>query len=112
MHEELAAVVKRAIARGGKIVIPSFALERAQEVIYALKQLRAAGRIPRIPVYVDSPLTVKITDVFKLHPDCYDEEARALLKSSGSPFDFEDVHYVSGGEESKALDASPEPPII
>ncbi|HEX7604869.1 MAG TPA: MBL fold metallo-hydrolase, partial [Polyangiaceae bacterium] len=74
MEEELAGIIQRVVKRGGKIVIPSFALERAQEVIFALKRLRIRGEIPAIPVYVDSPLTVKITDIFKLHPECYDEE--------------------------------------
>lgn len=112
MEDDLAAVLKRTFARGGKIVIPSFALERAQEVIYALKRLRTQGRMPKIPVYVDSPLTVKITDIFKLHPDCYDDEARALLHGTDSPFDFEELRYVSDAEESKAIDASPEPAVI
>ena len=70
----------RVYERGGKVIIPSFALERAQEIIYALKKLERQGRIPPMPVYVDSPLTVKITDVFKLHPECYDAETRALLR--------------------------------
>ena len=65
----LADAVNRTHARGGKVVIPSFALERAQEIIYELKRLRMANKIPALPVYVDSPLTVKLTDIFKLHPD-------------------------------------------
>jgi metallo-beta-lactamase family protein len=112
MEGALAAVVERVIARGGKIVIPSFALERAQEVIYALKRLRRDGRLPRVPVYVDSPLTVKVTDIFKLHPECYDADARALVMGADSPFDFDGLHYVSDVEESKAIDASLDPAII
>ena len=112
MHEDLATVVNRVYQRGGKVVIPSFALERAQEVVYALKELRAQKKIPHLPVYVDSPLTVKITDVFKRHPDCYDAAARHLLETSGSPFDFDDLRYVSDKEDSKSLDASAEPSII
>jgi metallo-beta-lactamase family protein len=110
--ERLADVVRRTHARGGKIVIPSFALERAQEIIYELKLLRAARRIPALPVYVDSPLTVKLTDVFRLHPECYDAETRELLRGSDSPFDFEGLHYVSTAEESIALDREPGPAII
>lgn len=109
---ELADVVNRTHARGGKVVIPSFALERAQEVIYQLRLLREARRIPALPVYVDSPLTVKLTDVFKLHPDCYDREAFELLHSGQSPFEFEGLEYVSDVEESKAIDASHVPSII
>lgn len=112
MEDELAAVLQRTFARGGKVVIPSFALERAQEILYALKRLKAQGRLPKMRVYVDSPLTVKITDIFKLHPDCYDDEARALLQRADSPFDFEELRYVADAEESKAIDGSAEPAII
>jgi metallo-beta-lactamase family protein len=110
--DELAAIIRRTQARGGKIVIPSFALERAQEIIYELKLLRAAGRIPALPVYVDSPLTVKLTDVFRLHPECYDAEARNLLRRSDSPFHFDGLHYVSSAEESMAIDRDDRPSII
>jgi metallo-beta-lactamase family protein len=112
MNDELADVVARVHARGGKIVIPSFALERAQEVLYALKVLRGQGRLPAMPVYVDSPLTVKITDVFRLHPECLDAEARQLVQGHDSPFDFEGVRYVASVEESKAVSASREPAIV
>ena len=112
MEDELSTVLKRVFERGGKIIIPSFALERAQEIIYTLKRLRRQGRMPRMPVYVDSPLTVKITEIFKLHPECYDADTRALLQGKDSPFDFEELHYVSDVEDSKAIDASPEPAII
>jgi metallo-beta-lactamase family protein len=108
----LADAVNRTHARGGKVIIPSFALERAQEIIYELKQLRIAGKIPAIPVYVDSPLTVKLTDIFKLHPDCYDREAFESLNSGQSPFDFEGLQYVSEVEQSKAIDADDRPCII
>lgn len=112
MDDELATVVQRVHRRGGKIVIPSFALERAQEIVFALKGLKAKGRIPPMPVYVDSPLTVKITDVFKLHPECYDAETRALIERNQSPFDFDDLRYVSSKEDSKGIDADPDPAII
>src|SRR4029079_14434508 len=96
----------------GKLIIPSFALERAQEVIFALKGLRVKGLIPDIPVFVDSPLTVKITDVFKLHPECFDAETRALLRAHNSPFDFDGLDYVDDVEGSKAIDADRRPAII
>jgi metallo-beta-lactamase family protein len=112
MDEELAVIVERTVARGGKVLIPSFALERAQEVVYALKRLRDDGRLPKIKVYVDSPLTVRITDVFRRHPDCYDKEARRMLLSGASPFEFEGLTYVSDVEASKALTASDEPAIV
>jgi metallo-beta-lactamase family protein len=111
MDERLQEVVARTTKRGGKVVVPSFALERAQEIVFALKKLERSGKLPQIPVYVDSPLTVKITDVFKLHPECYDEETRELLRRD-SPFDFAALRYVSDKEDSKAIDAKSEPCVI
>lgn len=112
LGDELAAVVGRTIERGGKVIVPSFALERAQEVVYELKLLRRQGRIPAVPVYVDSPLTVKLTDVFRLHPECYDQAARDLLRGADSPFEFEGLKYISDLEDSKRLSEDPRPSII
>ena len=112
MDDDLAAIIKKTYERGGKVIIPSFALERAQEVVYALKQLQSEGRLPDIPVYVDSPLTVKITDVFKLHPECYDDETRELLSGRNSPFDFKGLRYIESVEDSKAITARDEPMVI
>jgi metallo-beta-lactamase family protein len=112
MDDELEAVIKRVIGRGGKVIVPSFALERAQEIVYSLKTLKLQGRLPRVPVYVDSPLTVKLTDVFRLHPECLDEEAMAMIEGPGSPFEFEQLKYISSVEESKELSASDGPAII
>jgi metallo-beta-lactamase family protein len=112
MDADLARAVVRTFERGGKVLIPSFALERAQEVIFALKKLRQKGQIPGIPVYVDSPLTVKITDIFKLHPECYDKETRALVRGHDSPFDFPELRYVDDVEDSKEIDRAEGPSII
>jgi metallo-beta-lactamase family protein len=112
MEDELLDVITRAVARGGKVIVPSFALERAQELIYALKQLQEQGRLPRVPVYVDSPLTVKLTDVFRIHPECFDQQTRDILTAGESPFDFEGLQYVSSVEDSKAIDRSDDPAVI
>ena len=112
MEEELAGVLKRTYERGGKVIIPSFALERAQEVIYALKHLHGRGQLPDVPVYVDSPLTVRVTDIFKLHPDCYDDETRQIFEAGDSPFDLPNLHYVSTVAGSKAITESDEPCIV
>ena len=101
MEDDLHAVITRTVARGGKVIVPSFALERAQEVVCGLKRLADEGRLPDVPVYVDSPLTVEITDVFRMHPECYDEETREILTSGDSPFDFDQLRYVSSVEESQ-----------
>lgn len=108
----LANLINKAYKRGGKIVIPTFALERAQEVIYELRQLRAKNQIPKIPVYVDSPLTVKLTDVFELHPECYDQETFSLLHSHDSLFEFDGLMYVNSVEDSKHIDSDASPCVI
>lgn len=112
MEDELLDVIARTVKRGGKVVVPSFALERAQEVIYALKQLDEQGRLPEVPVYVDSPLTVKLTDVFRIHPECFDQQTREILTTGDSPFDFARLRYVSSVEDSKAIDRSEEPAVV
>jgi metallo-beta-lactamase family protein len=112
MDAKLAEVLARVHKRGGKVVIPSFALERAQEIVFALKGLERRGAMPPMPVYVDSPLTVKITDVFKLHPECFDAETNALIQGNESPFDFARLRYVSSVEDSKAIDTDAAPSII
>jgi len=81
-------------------------------VLYAITNLKKVGRLPNMPVYVDSPLTVKITDIFRLHPECFDSETRQLINSRMSPFDFEEVRYIQDKEDSKAIDMSPEPCVI
>jgi metallo-beta-lactamase family protein len=112
MEEELHDVIARTIGRGGKVIVPSFALERAQEVIYGLKRLKGQDRLPDVPVYVDSPLTVKLTDVFRIHPDCFDDETQKILIEGDSPFDFEGLQYVSSVEDSKAIDRRDEPCVV
>ena len=110
-HDALAAAITRTAARGGKIVIPAFALERAQELILTLSRLRARAAIPMIPTYLDSPLATKVTEIFRLHPDCYDKDTYALLRA-GTPFEFDGLQYVDAVDSSKAIDASAEPAIV
>ncbi|HTR50362.1 MAG TPA: MBL fold metallo-hydrolase [Kofleriaceae bacterium] len=110
-HEALAATITRTAARGGKVVIPAFALERAQELILALSQLRARGAIPALPVFLDSPLATKITDVFRLHPDCYGRDAFELVHS-GTAFEFDGLTYTADVAASKAIDALAGPAIV
>jgi metallo-beta-lactamase family protein len=109
--ETMATTIERTSTRGGKVVIPAFALERAQEVIFSLKQMRQNGRLTGIPVYVDSPLTVKVTDVFRLHPECYGREFFTAMQHD-TPFDFPGLTYVSDTEASKALTRDPAPCVI
>ncbi len=112
MTEALLHVIQRTIAQRGKVIIPSFALERAQEIVYALHNLHTAGKLPPIPVVVDSPLAVNITQVFRMHPECYDDEMRAFMKKDQTPFDFPSLRYISAVEDSKALNTFNEPCVI
>src|SRR5215471_18726954 len=101
--EKLAAVVNRTAGRGGKIIVPSFAVGRAQQLVLLLHELMDAGRIPSIPIFVDSPLAVNATEVFRKHPECYDEQARKFLVNGGDPFGFHRLTYVREASESKKL---------
>jgi metallo-beta-lactamase family protein len=110
--DQLAEIINKTYKRGGKVVIPSFALERAQEIIYTLKKLISANKIPDLPVYVDSPLAIKLTEIFKLHPECYDKETFALLQGNDSPFDFPSLAYTASVEDSKKIGEEQTPSVI
>ena len=110
-EERLGEAVRRTVARGGRILIPAFALGRVQEIVYSLHQLHRAGRIPAVPIYIDSPLAVDTTTVFRMHPEIFDR--REQLIAQGVPlFDFSLVHYVRDLEESKALNRLHGPAVI
>ncbi len=109
---KLEAVVNRTAARGGRIIVPSFAVGRAQQLVMLLNQLTQENRIPSIPVYVDSPLAVNATEVFRKHPECYDEEARKYLTDGADPFGFHRLQYVRDVSASKALNSLRGPMII
>jgi metallo-beta-lactamase family protein len=107
----LGEAVRRVAARGGKVLVPAFALGRAQELVYALHQLWRAGKVPDIPIYVDSPLAVDVTTVFRMHPEIFDQRERLVTEESRL-FDFPLVRYVRTVEESKALDTGSGPCVI
>ena len=101
--ERLAEVVNRTAGRGGKIIVPSFAVGRTQQLVLLLHELMDAQRIPSIPIFVDSPLAVNATEIFRKHPECYDEEARKFLQDGEDPFGFYRLKYVREAAESKKL---------
>lgn len=103
MHADLERVVKRTTERGGKLLIPAFSVGRTQEIVYALHQLYVTGRIPEVPVFVDSPLSMNVTEVFKRHPECYDAETAAWVRKHGDPFTFDTLRYIESKEESIRL---------
>ncbi len=112
-EDKLAEIVKTTAARGGKILIPAFSLGRTQEIIYSLHKLADENKIPELPIYVDSPLSVNLTEVFKQNLGVLDEETQKLfLDSNTDPFNFEQLHYVQSVDESKALNNHNGPCII
>jgi len=101
--DELAEVVNSTVQAGGNIVVPSFALERTQEVLYYLNQLLIERHIPRLMVFVDSPMAVSITEVFEHHPELFDDEMIELIRQRKSPFDLPGLTMVRNVGESKAI---------
>ncbi len=113
-YDELQAVLSRTIERGGKIIIPSFAVGRTQTLVYYLHQMIDRHEIPRIKVFVDSPLAVNVTDIFRDHPECFDEEARNFMLADphGSALGFDLLTYTRSVDESKAINFIDDPVII
>lgn len=110
--DALADVVRRTIERGGKLLIPAFSLGRTQSIVYDLHQLMQAGRIKDLGIFVDSPLAANATEVFRLHPECFDEETGVLWLLHPDLFGQERVRYLHTVEESKQLNSAPGPCII
>ncbi|MFH0855395.1 MAG: MBL fold metallo-hydrolase [Candidatus Omnitrophota bacterium] len=111
-QSRLREAISRTLRRGGKVLIPSFTLERTQEVIYYLNALLKEKLIPDVPIYVDSPLATDITEVFERHPDYMDEENRQAIVRGESPFAFLNLRFIREQKESKALNADKRPMII
>jgi metallo-beta-lactamase family protein len=113
MQGDVEQAVNDTVQRGGKIIIPAFSLERTQEIIYLLHLLGDAHRIPEIPIYVDSPLSLNLTQVFQMHPESYDMETyQAFLMHQDNPFGFGKLKFIRSTEESKALNGIEESCII
>ncbi len=100
------------IKKKGKLIIPAFSVGRTQEIVYMLDKLETAGKLPKIPVYVDSPLAVNATSVYLAHPECYDDTLIDYLDKDNNPFGFADLTYVKHVNDSKALNDMKEPMII
>ncbi|HRZ27629.1 MAG TPA: MBL fold metallo-hydrolase [Spirochaetota bacterium] len=111
-YDELRQIILDARNKNGNIVIPAFAIERTQEIIYTLSKLMKSGEIPQIPVYIDSPLAISATEIFKKNEQCFDDEMRRILLSGDSPLDFPSLKFVRSSEESKALNDTAKGSII
>jgi metallo-beta-lactamase family protein len=113
VYQELAYTINRTIERGGKVIIPSFAIERAQELIYFIKNLMHDNKIPRVPVYVDSPMAVNATGVFSIHSECFNSKIKDNFISKGkNPFSVKSLKYVSSYQESLQIARSKKPCIV
>ena len=112
MPEKFQAAVSATANRGGKVIIPAFSVGRTQELVYAMHLMKEQGRLQNIPVFVDSPLSTSATEVFRKHPECFDDETLALLKREDDPFGFNRLTYIREVGESKKLNERTEPCII
>jgi metallo-beta-lactamase family protein len=112
--EALRDIVVDTYRRNGKVIVPAFSVGRTQELVYALHRLIEARDLPDLPVFVDSPLSVNVTEIFRLHPECYDKELNQFMAESSSydPFGFRRLTYIRSVEKSKELNFMREPAII
>jgi metallo-beta-lactamase family protein len=112
VKDHLADVINRTAGRGGKIIVPAFAVGRAQQLVLLLHELSNEGRVPKIPMFVDSPLAVDVTKVFRDHPECFDEETLKYLNNGDDPFGFKRLTFIHEASESKKLNDLHRPCVI
>lgn len=110
--ELLDVVVNTCVNRGGKVLIPAFSVGRTQEIVYALNNFFNEGRLPKIDIFVDSPLAVNATEVFRVHPECYNAAFQEILKRDPDPFGFGTLFYIKRVEDSKRLNDHKKPCVI
>ncbi len=110
--EKAKAMVAHAIAHKSKIIVPAFAVGRTQDLVMRIKELVKSGAVPPIPIFIDSPLATKATNIFRKHPDMFDEETLKTFAQDGDPFAARFIHYVSSPEESKKLNERKGPCVI
>lgn len=113
-EKELERIVNDTFKRGGSLLIPAFAVGRTQQLVYTLHKLHDAGKIPAMPIYVDSPLATRTTEIFRMHPECYDRETREFLLQDdhNNPFGFSALHFTESVEQSKKLNEMKLPAVI
>ena len=111
-EDDLVRIVNATLARGGKVVIPAFAVERTQEVVYALHRNSDTGAVPIVPMFVDSPLAIDATNVFRVHLECLDEDVHEHLLAHSDPFGFGELCYTRTIEESKQINMLKGPAVI
>jgi metallo-beta-lactamase family protein len=112
IEKQLADAINTTVRAGGNVVIPTFAVERAQELMFYISRLVRKEQIPSVPIYLDSPMAVDVNRVFEQHAECFDEETRAMIASGQSPLRFPGLRLVESTEQSKAINDQREPSII
>jgi metallo-beta-lactamase family protein len=105
-------LVGETLNQGGKVIIPAFSVGRTQQMVYVLHQMTRAGKLPRVPIFVDSPLSVNATEVYRLHTECFNEEIAKFLREQANPFGMENLTYIREVAHSKKLNELNEPVII
>jgi metallo-beta-lactamase family protein len=110
--QKAAALIEHAVAHRSKIIVPAFAVGRTQDLVMWMKDLVNEGRVPPVPMYIDSPLALRATEIFRRHPECYDQETYRILTTEGDPFVAKNIRYVSSVHESQKLNSMKGPCII
>ncbi|MBX7153827.1 MAG: MBL fold metallo-hydrolase [Candidatus Kapaibacterium sp.] len=103
LEDKLLQVIQNVIDKKGKLIIPAFSVGRTQDIVYHLNNMYNAGKIPQIPIFVDSPLSFNATNIYRLHPECYDDEIRKVLMNDSDPFGFATLKYTRTVDESKKI---------
>ncbi len=111
-NEEVGKLVLQTLEGKGKVIIPSFSVGRTQQIVYTLHQLTLAGQLPRVPIFVDSPLSVNATEVYRLHPECFNESIYRFLREKENPFGMENLTYIREAAHSRKLNDLRDPAII
>ena len=111
-NDEVGRLVRATLEQKGKVIIPSFSVGRTQQIVYTLHQLTLAGQLPRVPIFVDSPLSVNATEVYRLHPECFNESIYKFLREKENPFGMENLTYIREVAHSMKLNDLKDPAII
>jgi metallo-beta-lactamase family protein len=111
-HTEVGRLVHESLQKNGKVIIPAFSVGRTQDIVYTLHQLTDAGELPKVPIFVDSPLSVNTTEVYRLHPECFNDEIYRFLREKENPFGMENLTYIREQAHSMQLNELKEPAII
>ena len=111
-NAEVGQLVRATLEKHGKVIIPSFSVGRTQQIVYTLHQLTLAGQLPKVPIFVDSPLSVNATEVYRLHPECFNESIYQFLREKENPFGMENLTYIREVAHSMKLNTLKEPAII